>query len=305
MRHNLEGKGLSLSQAQSISNLCHQRASEISNTLVGINNASKTLKLGEQQYIETAGKKLPDNVTELLMEKSKLHATQAFLMTNIKAKDELLKAIIAKKMVNDLRVPERPELRTYKPEQHVDEQWGWDQLTPSEYSEFIEAEAYAAHIGQFIHKGSILDKLRQELPTIKTLEWINVKDGERTPLIVTIHHNSEDLLKVHENLATQHRKYEMRVNYFKAKAKNLVTEENARISRDNGINVSEVNKHNDTLNSEFTTSYSTFQGLLNKAREEFEVKRQEEIKTTAALRISVDPRFQETVDMYLNYLGTE
>ena len=89
MRNSLNTTGLSLSQAQSISNLCFQRTQDISSNLSVINNAEKTLKIGNETYIETVGNKIPANVVELLLEKALLHATQAFLMENIKAKDSL------------------------------------------------------------------------------------------------------------------------------------------------------------------------------------------------------------------------
>jgi len=40
-------------------------------------------------------------------------------------------------------------------------------------------------------------------------------------------------------------------------------------------------------------------------REQFEAARQTEIQSTAALRISVDPRFQETIDRFLKQLDPE
>jgi hypothetical protein len=46
-KHSLSAKGLSLSQAQSISNMCNQRVREINNKLSVVNNASKTLEIGE------------------------------------------------------------------------------------------------------------------------------------------------------------------------------------------------------------------------------------------------------------------
>lgn len=87
MRNSLNTKGLSLSQAQSISNLCFQRTQDIANNLSVINNAEKTLKIGDETYVETVGNKIPTNVVDLLLEKALLHSTQAFLMENIKAKD--------------------------------------------------------------------------------------------------------------------------------------------------------------------------------------------------------------------------
>lgn len=168
MINNLDTKGLSLSQASSISNLCFQRANEISKALSGINNATRTFRIGGETYTQEVGKQIPSNVAELLQEKAKLHAAQAFLMTNIKAKDAILTAIKARVFKPSVDGPESPELGSFKPEALVNESWGWNQLSQAEYSEYLEQEAYAAHIGQFIHKDSVLDRLRNELPKVKS-----------------------------------------------------------------------------------------------------------------------------------------
>ena len=92
-KNSLSTKGLSMSQAQSISNLCNQRALEIDRVLNQINNFSKTIRIDGVDRILTLGVEIPNNVMELLKEKASLNACQAFLMENIKAKDFLLKQI--------------------------------------------------------------------------------------------------------------------------------------------------------------------------------------------------------------------
>lgn len=301
-KNSLSTNGLSLSQAQSISNLCFQRASGITSLISGLNNATKTLKIGNETYIETVGKQIPANIVALLQEKALLHSCQAFLMENIKAKEELLKAKKSQAFVDSLVSPVYPELISPKYFITVGEDWGWEQLSVSEYNEYLEAEAYAAHIGQFIHKNSPLDTLRKELSTMKTFEWISIKDGEKTPLKVTTHHTPEQLLKVHEELAALHRKYEQRVNYFKAKVKNLVTEENARISKANADAQAYANSQNSVLLINYQNAYTLYQQELQKERQIFEAQRQDDIKVIAALRIQVDPRFQSVVDNFLQQL---
>ena len=301
-KNSLSTSGLSLSQAQSISNLCYQRALDISGMISGLNNATKTLKIGLETYVETVGKKIPDNIVGLLKDKALLHATQAFLMENIKAKDELLKAKKSESFMSLLEIPTYPSLVDVDFASPVGEDWGWEQLSASELNEFYEAEAYAAHIGQFIHKNSPLDNLRKELSTMKTLEWISVKDGERTPLKIDIHHNSKDLLAIHEELAALHRKYEQRVNYFKAKVKNLVTEENARIARVNADLQTKANAENSVLLSNYQNAYTLYQQEVSKERQAFEAQRQDAIKSIAALRIQVDIRFQGVIDSFLKQL---
>lgn len=305
MRNSLTVTGLSLSQAASISNMCFQRAQEINNVFNGINNATKTVKIDGDTYQTVVGKPIPENVSKLIKEKSLLHATQAFLMINIKAKEELLNDLKVKKFTTNLQSPATPEYIMSAQVSAVDEAWGWDQLSRDEYYEFIEAETYAAHIGKFIHKGSPLDTLRIELPTIKTLEFMSVKDGEKTPVKVAPHHTSDQLLKIYESLAEEHRAREMRVNYFKAKVKNLVTENNALIARKNADIQNADNNINMTLMNDHTAAMQKFNGEILKERNEFEAKRQDDIKATAALRISVDARFQNTIDSYMKNLDPE
>lgn len=302
-KHSLSSKGLSLSQAQSISNLCNQRALDISAELNGINNVEKKLKIGEETYIETVGKPVPSNLTELLLEKAKLHATQAFLMENVKAKDTLIRDVRYKSLEVDFFEPKRPKLETFNSLDEVDEDFGWSELTSNEINEYIEAEAYAAHIGQFIHKHGALDSLRKELPTIKTLEWIEVEHGKKTPLMVTIHHTNEQLLDIHNELATKHRQYEQRVNYFKAKVKDLTTAENARVARHNADGYNKINAANEILNSQYQKEYQTYMAELTRLREVLELERQTEISEISSLRINVDPRFQDVIDIYLNQLN--
>ena len=91
-KNSLASTGLSLSQAQSISNLCNQRALEIAAKLSGVNNYKKCIEVptsngGSKNHTLVVGKPLPKDVVDLLTEKARLHGCQAFLMENIKAKD--------------------------------------------------------------------------------------------------------------------------------------------------------------------------------------------------------------------------
>lgn len=298
-RNSLAPKGLSMSQAQSISNLCNQRSRDISFKLRDINNVEKTLKIGEETYTETQGKKMPENVIDLLNDKARLHATQAFLMENIKAKEEALDAIRGRYFHYEVEAPLCEKLESPVLLKPVDENWGWNQLTVSEYNEYLESEAFASHIGQFIHKGGKLDLLRSELPNIKTLEWIEVEAGKKTPLKVSVHHTAEELGELHEKLADLHRKHEQRVNYFKAKVKNMVTSENARISKENAQTEATCNEKNQKVLEAYNKQKEEWQGNYRKASHLFEEERQKEIEAVAALRIAVDPRFQPVIDMFL------
>ncbi len=296
--------GLSLSQAQSVSNLCNQRAREIDNQINGVNNCSKSVEIyrdGSSKMHQTVvGKPLPIDVVSLLKEKAKLHACQAFLMENMKAKESMLKQV---KMecadISSVPVVPQPKLIQYKVLPNVDETFGWSQLSVAEYNEYLEEEAYASHIGQFIHKGGTLDNLRNELPNIPAIEWMNIKDGEKSPVIITTHHNAETLHKLHEELAALHRQHEQRVNYFKAKVKNLTTVENARIAKVNADEQSNAETINKNLSAEYTNQVKAYNESIKSLQADFEKERQDKIKEIAAMRIKVDQRFQDVVNGFL------
>jgi len=301
MKHSLSVTGLSLSQAQSISNLCNQRVREIDNKLSVVNNASKQVTIDGVNYQETQPNPMPVDVVDMLTEKARLSSTQAFLMENMRAKDELLAA--TRKQTFDFETimpyPVRQKFEMVTELAEVGESWGWDQLSAAEYNEYLEAEAYAAHIGQFIHNRGKLDALRKELPTIKTLEWLEVETGKKTPVKVITHHTADDLLQLHEELAALHRGYEQRVNYFKAKVKNLVTTENARIARANAEEQARVNAINQKIMAEYEAEQKVWLDAEKKAKFEFQEKIEQQIKEIAAYRIQVPARFQPVIDMFI------
>lgn len=300
MRQNsLSTTGLSLSQAQSISNMCNQRAKEIANQLSNTNNFSKVLEFEGKSYVETAGKPLPANTKELLLQKAALHSAQAFLMENIKAKNEGLQLLTSGKYSTDENPPVLPKMVSFTKEHSVNEEWGWEQLSSEELAEFYEAEAFASTIGRFIHKDGILDTLREELPTLPSIDWISVKDGERLPVSINVHHTSQDLLALYEELAMLHRSYEQRVNYFKAKVKNLVTLENAEIAKRNGIKQAEVNEANTALVTQFKADMNAYEAKIRLETEQFETERQNAIREVANLRIMIPARFQGVIDMFV------
>jgi len=298
-------KGLSLSQATSISNLCNQSAIEIASVLIAVNNLSKTVKIdGENKNLVTA-KPLPANVADLLKKKARFHGCQAFLMENIKAKDGMLKAArMASPDLSEVEYPAQPKFvdPTWGSLAEVHEEFGWEQLSAVELNKYWEAEAFASHIGMFIHKDGILTGLRNELPNIPAIEWMTIHDGMKSPIDITVHHKAENLLTIHNELAATHREYEQTVNYFKAKVKNLATAENARIAKHNADLQNAAAKTNNDLQATHETALKKANEQANDIRAEFEKTRQARIAEVASMRISIDPRFQEVVDEFLTKL---
>jgi hypothetical protein len=193
----------------------------------------------------------------------------------------------------------RVEAPDYEIEYNVDESWGWSQLTDSEYSKYLQEEALASHLGQFIHKHGKLTELRRELPNIATIEWFEVEDGKKTPVKVTKHHHPSSLMELHEEVAELHRKHEQSVNFYKAKVKNLVSDENARIQKENANKAAEFLKLEKELNQNYQLAMDAYNGEVLRLTMEFNSQRELDIKAAAALRINVDPRFQDVIDLFI------
>ena len=297
---NLSTKGLSMSQAQSISNLCNQRAQEMQRELDSYNVSSKSIKIAGETFELEAPYAMPSTVLELLKEKSKLHATQGFLMEAIKEKSDIIQQLESSRFDDsNLVEPERPQYPDLHIANSVGENWGWSQLTASEYNEYLMAEAYAAHLGQFIHKGGKLTQMRKQLADLPAIEWMNVKDGEKTPVKIQKHHTAQQLLATHEQIANEHRTYEQRVNYYKAKVKNLVSDENARIQKENADRAKAYELEEQRINEEYRAAMNTYRSQFIAENSSFNANREKAIKDAAALRISVDPRFQAVIDMFI------
>jgi predicted RND superfamily exporter protein len=147
-----------------------------------------------------------------------------------------------------------------------------------------------------------LDRLRAELPTIKTLEFMEIEVGKKTPLRVSIHHTPAQLLTIHEELAALHRGYEQKVNYFKSKVKNATTSENARVQKERGEIQARVNQQNSDLANAYKLAYEQWTADQRKTQHEFEEKRQARIQDAVNLKIEVAERFQDVVDEFLNQL---
>jgi hypothetical protein len=297
---NLASKGLSMSQAQSISNLCNQNAQEIAREIESYNNCSKMISISGQSYLLQEGIVIAEDILDKLKTKGDLHATQAFLMEAIKSKEsEIGRIRNLTPDISHLTQPVRVYAPDYEIEYNVEESWGWSQLTDSEYSKYLQEEALASHLGQFIHKNGKLSELRRELPNISTLEWFEVEDGKKTPVKVTKHHHPSSLMELHEEVAELHRKHEQSVNFFKAKVKNLVSDENARIQKENANKAAEFLKLEKELNQNYQLEMDAYNGEVLRLTMEFNSQRELDIKAAAALRINVDPRFQDVIDLFI------
>ncbi len=292
---NLGKKGLTESKAQSISNLCNQLALEIENKINGFNVLTKTMKYDKETLVMQEAKPIRD-IHNLLSEKSQLHGLQAHLLEALKAKRSLMESIKEESFESPLTAPERTIIPRPELIEDVDVIFGIGQLTASEYAEYLQQEAVASHYGQFVHKRGKLAVLRNTLAKRVPLEWEVIEDGKKHPIKVIAHHTEDELIGLHVSLSSIHNKANQRVNYFKAKVKNLTSEENQRIHKKNAKKNAVYSGKVDRNNAEYESALQGHNAEVETLNSIFEDDRERRLNEASQLRISVDPIFQDLVD---------
>jgi hypothetical protein len=300
MEKFISTSGLSMSKAQSISNICNQRAKYIDSLLTNVNNVSKHFKQSDGEiYMKQIGKPFPVNVLELLNDKSSYHALQAYLMEAVKYKDNLLEIEKYNSFKTELVFPQPPNYVPTTTIKEVDEKWGWEQLSEKEYCEYLEAETYASHIGQYFHRGGVLDNLRKNYNSDLELSFIELKKDEKIPITSTPNHTEKYLIDLHENLANVHREYEQKVNYYKSKVKNLVSNKNIEISKINSDILTKAEVANKKLRQEYNELVNDYNTKLSLESLEFNENKEVQSKRISSLKIKIPTNLQPTVDKLL------
>lgn len=302
----LSESGLSMTQAQSLSNLFNQKAEMISNTLNSVNAFTKKFNHSGEEYTHTGGISLPSEVREMLEKKAMFHAAQAFLMEHITLKAKLITEEEIKNfrstqeaidIVNDYQnniidKPRQPVLSS------VDEKWGKSKLSNEEWKEFVYHEAMAAHYGLFIHKDGKLTELRNATSKGPQFEVITI-GNDTVPLRVTVNHDANNLMDLHEELSSKHRSHEQKVNYYKSKIKDIVKAENDRLHNEWLEEMkswrekyNEVEAHNNKLLTDMNQKLSEGDSRIEK-------EKRDKISQLSKLRITIPETFKAIINEYL------
>ena len=300
-KHFLSKTGLSITQAQSISNLCNQYCVEIDNVLQNINIISKEFTFNQEHFIEQKANEIPANLVELLNKKGEFVSLQAFLMENIKLKDYLLEQADNKYFHFNEDVPVQPKFMNPK---------GLPKITEVELSEedridYLIQESYASQIGKFIHKGEKLDTLRKEASNTPSVEWKKIDSNITIPIKNTIHTTPEELFKIHLQLVEIHRVHAQKLNYYKAKIKNQLSDLNAEIVRKNAEEYDKATAEYQKELQEYNEELRKYEERYHKALFTFQEEKEKEMKRIASLRIKIPEIFKSLVDTLLKKVVIE
>lgn len=283
---HLSSKGLSMTQAQSISNLCYQKVAMYDRSFDNLNNFEGTILYNGEKYITQEKWELPTDIENILKERGENSSVQAFLMDNINRKAILLESI----QNGDFE---------FEPEPNPVESKDWsrnekDYLTNNEKAQWLHYEAICSRIGDFIHSGKPLDKLRNRFSLDSKFETVSLETGKYTPVKKEFHHTVDQLQTLHNNLSEAHRKYNEKLNYLKAKAKNAMSTVSIAVSAENHKN------------------YAEYTEKLKDWTSRFEIKKKELMNEVSKLRIEVPQievdgkiLFQDLINEYMGKVEKE
>jgi hypothetical protein len=232
-----DNKSVTITEAQSVSNLCNQKSLYILSKLESYNVCQKTILMSSlanstnnEEVVKIKCKKLDQfKVKEFLERLGSYAGLQAFLMEHIKLKNHLIHKVESTILHYSPMNDEIAELATQvinleRKVSNLNARAGYSKLDVIDFEdtldkavilEYLLSEAHASKIGSFIHKDSKLEKMRKELANLPTMEYEMFPD--KRSAIVQIEPNYEDdvLEKLHAELSDKHRKFERKVNSFK------------------------------------------------------------------------------------------
>ena len=300
-KHFLSKTGLSITQAQSISNLCNQHCVEIDNLLQNINIISKEFTFNQELFKEQEASKIPTNLVELLTKKGEYASLQAFLMENIKLKDSLLLQTENTYFQFKEESPMQPKFINPKGLPRVTE----IELSAEDRIDYLIQESYASQIGKFIHKGEKLDTLRKEASNTPLVEWKKIDSNITIPIKNTIHTTPEELFQIHLELVEIHRTHAQKLNYYKAKMKNQLSDLNEAIAKKNSADYEKASSKYEKELQEYNEELRKYGERHHKALYTFQEEKEKEMKRIAALRISIPEIFKPLVDTLLKKVVIE
>ena len=304
-------KGMSMSEANHTANMTKEIADNTARTLSNTAGVTETIIFGGERIALDSNKSLP-NLTELCSKEGELFALSAWLREAIKAKQAALD-FIAK--CNDIEflspeereipdAPVRPSMGPIPELEMISEQDVINEMDCKERAEYLMVEAQAAHIGKKIHDNGQVSQMRKSLKAFKSTRFHTLQSGGGPcdyPVTREKLYPEAVIDKVFFELQSQHRSLEARLNYFKAKIKNAVTERNAELSKTRADAFAAANAVLQAQTDQYNARMILLQNLTKELNLLAETRRLEKTKEIAALKIIIPFALEPTLEYVKSY----
>jgi hypothetical protein len=291
----LSKNGLSMSDGNHIANMAKEWALEYESYLNSLQ--TKKRELDSKVLVDPQAKEL-EEIKEAVLNIAQLYRTSAWFREAIKVKNQVMDDIANREFLsvsfNEMR-PQQPYVeRKTVTEQDIIEKWSF-----SDRFEYLSLEAEAAHIGKQIHSGGNINRIRQEC--LDKVEWVKdtiLQGGARNDVFlkVTNVYDSNKVSELFFDLQKEHRQKESRLNYFKARIKNELSQANIEAERDFRAAQDEADQIYNKEVLEWEKRRDAWNSKTTKDRSEFEEQRSRDMKEAAALKLVIPAQLEKTVN---------
>lgn len=308
--------GESMSDAQSMKGKCTQISEDIKAhfestgaTMEVLHFDGKEIKLNNPLQLD------PKKIDELAGKDAEVNALNGWYARAIEAKNHLMSVIKTANWTYFCEGDEAFEGEQY-PEKFDEQRPSLVELTEedilgrwsaNEVADFLKKEQYCATIGKLIHrKGKLHEIYNTPLSEGSKMVEMAAGTGGKKAYPVTLDpvYKGENLKAVKEvylKKHDEHREVEKKVNWYKAKLKNELTEANAEAQKEYGDKLAAFNK----LHNEYRDKASEYVTKTRQKNEELRAKCEERrtrlVKEASALKIFIPETLRAVKDFVQSY----
>lgn len=288
-------EGISSSHANHISNLLKEQNKLISKRLAGVNAFTYKVTIDRLDHKISSTTVVKDGDWE---REGRYYALSAWLREAIKARNNLLdfyKTCDVNEFLEDEEtISEFTDIAPVRNSPigiiKFTEIDAIGEFSIAQRAEYYSLEAHAAHIGKYIHSGGILSNVKDDLAGGSLIGFHKIiQNGQPTeiPMIATANFESEAINTEYFRLQAKHREYESKLNSYKARIQNRVTEKNAELQRDcTNASAAANNAYNNALNI-YNANLAKFNGEIEELNSILQTRRLEKVRAVSAYKITI------------------
>lgn len=314
-------KGESMSDAQNMKGKCTQVAEDVRSHFVAIGPVKEVVHFdnGKEINLTSPNEISAEKLRGIVGKDASANALNGWYARAIEAKQNLMDKIRTSNWTMFLNDDEEftPEhydvqfdVERPRAEQHTEEdilaEW-----TPNEVADFLIKEQFCATVGKLIHKkGKLHSIFTTPLTETTRFQDLNTGNGgaKAYPVTVTPMYKGDELKAIKEvylEKHDEHREAEKKVNWYKAKIKNELTERNAKSQREYADAMGIYSVKQAEYNSDMRAALDKIRNANEKLRANCESRRELLIKDASALKIFIPETLRETKQFVTEYKSVD
>lgn len=293
--------GISSSQANHVANLVKEKNKVVAAELDRAQAYGQKMSY-KSEWLNLAS---PDhvNLTDLATQEGELYALSAWLREAISARNTLLEyygkcaASEFGQSVPDFDLPAVPQAKVIPSPAVATEGDILAGFSIKELGEFWALGSKAAHIGKRIHVGGTIANIRNEtlMRRDKQTSFTKVDDVSYPVQFLPVY-DTEEIDSVFFALQEKHREFESRLNFYKARIQNGMTELNAKRQAEYKTTLAAEQQRYSAALNQYRADMELYNNALNQLSAANEEKRADKLREISAWKIAIPDELKSVYD---------